>query len=120
MRPLKMWQLYSYEKSGNSMDYPQKSYLIWMQSSLENSGNLFANRSILNEECQQSTNPKLTDKQKEATKYWKVIYRTLLIMIRTTGINCCHWPNTHTTTQLPIHMECHPSTQTRVFIRKQN
>ena len=120
MRPLKVWQMCSYEQSGNSTDYPRRLSLIWIQSSLENSGNLFANQSISNEECQQRTTPKLNDKQKEPTKYWKVTYETLSIMIRTTGINCCHWPNTNTTTQLPMHIECHPFTQTAVFIRKLN
>ena len=62
-----------------------------------------------------------TDGQTERpTKYWKITYETLAIMIRTTGIKCGHWPSTHTTTQLPMHMECHPSTQTTVFICKQN
>ena len=98
MWPLKMWQMCFYEKSGNSMDYPQRFSLIWTQSSLENSGNLFASHSTSKEECQQPTTPKLTNKQKEPTKYWKVTYKTLSIMIRTTGINCCHWPSTPATT----------------------
>ena len=63
-------------KSGNFMVYQQKLSLIWTQGSLANSGNLFASRSTLSEECRQPTTPKLTDKQKEPTKYWKVTYET--------------------------------------------